>query len=447
MHEFKSADRISSQSPVVSLYLPEQKLGSHSQDDSSSHKFMLKGRQTGAMHRGHAWVFRAESHETMLAWYEDIKNLTEKTGEARNAFVRKHARSLSGTSHKPGSISSDGAMDEDEADETPYAADGAVASNHGPPPAVETQWQRPQPGGRFPSDVQLNRHLHVPMSPSSGESSGDREALAAAGALPGSGVPFSQPEQRVSDGRHNEWIPNGHPRSELSNNSPTLSAERHDHQHVQWMAPVDSPASSSPSRLRNSYDPYVHQQIPQSQQQPPLQQNHQTYDPTYETANKYDTQHSPAASRSSSAPIPLAPEVAPTILESKGPVATAPAYSTIPESNSSTNRANQSVADSYTGLENTITTNTSINGGNGGEATVPLVAATSSTSNAPNGTIHSQQDATTTKSNRLDGTAVPTSSRPEPQSVAESASHLNLEPATSASTISDLKLPGDYPSS
>jgi hypothetical protein len=52
----------------MSLYLPEQKLGSHSSEGSSSNKFMLKGRQTGSMHRGHSWVFRAESFETMSAW-------------------------------------------------------------------------------------------------------------------------------------------------------------------------------------------------------------------------------------------------------------------------------------------------------------------------------------------------------------------------------------------
>jgi hypothetical protein len=55
----------------MSLYLPEQKLGSHSSEGSSSNKFMLKGRQTGSMHRGHSWVFRAESFETMSAWVRD----------------------------------------------------------------------------------------------------------------------------------------------------------------------------------------------------------------------------------------------------------------------------------------------------------------------------------------------------------------------------------------
>src|ERR1700761_963136 len=40
LHEFKSPDRLMEQTPVMSLYLPEQRLGSHSQPGSSSHKFM-----------------------------------------------------------------------------------------------------------------------------------------------------------------------------------------------------------------------------------------------------------------------------------------------------------------------------------------------------------------------------------------------------------------------
>jgi hypothetical protein len=52
LHEFKSADK--NGAPIMSLYLPEQKLGSHSSEGSSSNKFMLKGRQTGSMHRGHS---------------------------------------------------------------------------------------------------------------------------------------------------------------------------------------------------------------------------------------------------------------------------------------------------------------------------------------------------------------------------------------------------------
>ncbi|KAL8683978.1 MAG: hypothetical protein Q9186_000008 [Xanthomendoza sp. 1 TL-2023] len=196
IHEFKSPDRITSQVPVMSLNLAEQKLGSHSGTDSSSHKFMLKGRQTGGMHRGHAWVFRAESHDTMLAWFEDLKDLTEKTGEERKAFIRRHARSISGGSHKAPSINSEG-MEEDEADQVPYSA---TASQVDHPQPREELPERPKPGGRFPSALNLNRDSQVALSPSSPSSSEDRDAVAAAGALPGSDVPFGSSGQRVENG-------------------------------------------------------------------------------------------------------------------------------------------------------------------------------------------------------------------------------------------------------
>lgn len=144
LHEFKSADKIYSQPPVMSLYLPDQKLGSLSGPDAGSHKFMLKGRQSGGMHRGHSWVFRAESHDTMLAWYEAIKVLTEKTGEERNAFIYSHARSTSANAHRT-SVSSDGfdGLEEDEADQVPYSATSSVVSQ----PAGETlKPTRPLPG-------------------------------------------------------------------------------------------------------------------------------------------------------------------------------------------------------------------------------------------------------------------------------------------------------------
>lgn len=384
----------------------------------------------------------------MLAWYEDIKNLTEKTGEARNAFVRRHARSLSSASQNPGSVSSEGAMEEDEADETPYAAEGAMAGNHGQPPAVQTQWQRPQPGGRFPSDVQLNRHLHVPMSPSSGESSGERDALAAAGGLPGSGVPFTQPEQAMPDGPHHGWVPNGQARSDSSNYSSIQPMDKHDHQHVEWMAPVATPTNAPASRFQDSHDPYVHQQPPQSQQNPPSQQYYQTYDSSHETANKYDTQLHPAQSRNGSSPIPLAPMAAPAAAESNGPVlaalpsATASAVSMGPENNASTNRTNQSVAGSRTGLENPITTDTSINEGNGVEAAIPPSAVAASTSIAANGTIHPQKDSTATKANPPDATTGFDNSGQDSLSWIESTSP---NPG-SGTSIGDLKVPGKFPS-
>ena len=187
LHEFKSADK--TQAPIMSLFLPEQKLGSHSTEGSSSNKFMLKGRQTGAMHRGHSWVFRAESYETMLAWVSDIKSLTEKTPQERNAFVRQHARSISGSSQKASSVSSDGM---DEEDEEPFSATASSVMAQGPKQDVLPR--RPQPGGRFPSDIRIEtqRGLQAPLSPSSGSSGfgdfKDHDVIAAAGSLPGSGI-------------------------------------------------------------------------------------------------------------------------------------------------------------------------------------------------------------------------------------------------------------------
>lgn len=202
----------------MSLYLPEQKLGSHSDPGSSSHKFMLKGRQTGSMHRGHTWIFRAETHDTMMAWFHDIRELTEKRGEARNEFVRRtHARSISAGSNKAPSIASgDSQMDEDEADKIAFSGEQSIRRMSGDPAhegtafaaggltgagtvgddaRSEAGWrppQRPQPGGRFPSEVNVTRGLQAPLSPSSGDSGDehDREILAAASALPGSAVPF-----------------------------------------------------------------------------------------------------------------------------------------------------------------------------------------------------------------------------------------------------------------
>jgi hypothetical protein len=169
----------------MSLYLSEQKLGSHSSEDGSSNKFILKGRQTGTMHRGHTWVFRAETHDTMMAWYEDIKALTEKSPEERSQFVRTHSRSLSRSSRR--SVSSDGLMDED--DEEPFSAGSQIDVNPGP--KQDAASRRSQPGGRFPSDLQVNaqRGLQAPQSPSSVSSGphehhSDAEKVAVAGALP-----------------------------------------------------------------------------------------------------------------------------------------------------------------------------------------------------------------------------------------------------------------------
>lgn len=194
----------------MSLYLPEQKLGSRSQVGGSSPKFILKGRQTGGVHRGHSWVFRAESFDTMLAWYEDIKALTEKTPQERSEFVRGHSRSFSRSSSRR-SVSSDGVVDED--DEEPYSAHNSAAALGQPGSGYQQDVpRRPSPGGRFPSDLQVTaqRGLQAPLSPSSSSSQGfndrqqqprsDRDIVAAAGALPGSSFEQHYPSATAAPG-------------------------------------------------------------------------------------------------------------------------------------------------------------------------------------------------------------------------------------------------------
>lgn len=254
LHEFKSPDRIYAQTPVMSLPLADQKLGSHSNADSASHKFMLKGRQSGGLHRGHAWVFRAESYDTMMAWYSDIKNLTEKTGAERNAFIqRSHARSLSAGSQKAASVSSDDhAMDEDEADQVPYSATESQASVI-PSPETLKKPQRPSPGGRFPSVLSVNRDSQVPLSMSSPSSSGEPEIVAAAGALPGSEPVFGtagQPAGSTYGDSNAARGGLGDPASAApdpysspiepipGHHRPFQQMSRHDSDYGEWMAPT-----------------------------------------------------------------------------------------------------------------------------------------------------------------------------------------------------------------
>ncbi|KAJ5168034.1 uncharacterized protein N7482_003628 [Penicillium canariense] len=187
LHEFKSADRVAWQTPIMSLYLPEQKLGSHSQEDSSSHKFILKGRQSGAMHRRHSWVLRAESHEVMMAWYEDIESLISKIGEERDAFVRKHVRSVSARS-----INS----------RVTQGSAGAVVVSRERPASVPRQ-----PGGAFSSDIQVRRQFRVPFLSSSRDHSAGRDVIASAGSLLEGNSAFEDRSRVASRGGNESFQP------------------------------------------------------------------------------------------------------------------------------------------------------------------------------------------------------------------------------------------------
>ena len=140
----------------------------------------------------------------MMAWYEDIKALTEKSPEERTQFVRSHSRSLSRSStHR--SVSSDGMVDEE--DDEPFSA-GSQIDIITPGSKQDSASRRSQPGGRFPSDIQINaqRGLQATRSPSSLSSEaqqqqyeypsqGGADVIAAASALPGIDVPGASFDQ------------------------------------------------------------------------------------------------------------------------------------------------------------------------------------------------------------------------------------------------------------
>ena len=82
LHEFKSSDRKKDPLPERSLSLGELSVSEHSRKDeknpNSYHKFVIMhGRGTGLLNKGHNWVFRAESYDLMMSWYNDIKRVTQ----------------------------------------------------------------------------------------------------------------------------------------------------------------------------------------------------------------------------------------------------------------------------------------------------------------------------------------------------------------------------------
>lgn len=134
-------------------------------------------------------MFRAESYEAMLQWYESIKKLTEVSGEERNAYVAGtiHGRTESATEEPEAEPVSDD-LENDEADQVPYSAEASVLADGSlePPKPV-----RPE-GGRFPSDINVNRGLAEPEGTTAEEDSA-RSLIAAAGAIPGGD--YNHPEE------------------------------------------------------------------------------------------------------------------------------------------------------------------------------------------------------------------------------------------------------------
>ncbi|ODQ65783.1 hypothetical protein NADFUDRAFT_9438, partial [Nadsonia fulvescens var. elongata DSM 6958] len=77
LHEFKTSDRRKDLVPVMSLSLADCKLTleDKSKSKSGSQKFILNARQEGS-HKGHNWVFRAESDEKLQEWFNYLTAAT-----------------------------------------------------------------------------------------------------------------------------------------------------------------------------------------------------------------------------------------------------------------------------------------------------------------------------------------------------------------------------------
>jgi hypothetical protein len=230
-----------------------------------------------------------------MAWYDDIKTLTEKTGEERNAFVRSHhARSLSRSSTRSGS--SDGGLEEDEADQVPYSANQSIVNES----VKEDPPMRPSPGGRFPSDIQSNRNLQAPLSPnSSGSSDVGLDITSASGGLQAahqypseptnydtfppqqqSQVPYATQNAYAdgynSDHAYQQRTPTQERGSFYSNPAPTnYQTQQNEYQ----PAPTNyQPAPTNYQTQQNEYQPALtnYQPPPQNTYQPaPTQNNYQ----------------------------------------------------------------------------------------------------------------------------------------------------------------------------
>lgn len=85
LHEFKSGDRKKDLVPVISLSLNDCTVAEHSKKGSSDFKFILHTKQNGIIHRGHNWVFRTDSYESMMDWFSTIKRLTSTSNPVEKA--------------------------------------------------------------------------------------------------------------------------------------------------------------------------------------------------------------------------------------------------------------------------------------------------------------------------------------------------------------------------
>lgn len=86
LHEYPSSDLSKHPLPELSLFLPECTLGAPTNPHARSHKFHIEGKKSiggevgqksGLFALDASYTFRARSHDEMLEWWNDCKQLSK----------------------------------------------------------------------------------------------------------------------------------------------------------------------------------------------------------------------------------------------------------------------------------------------------------------------------------------------------------------------------------
>jgi hypothetical protein len=220
LHEMTSSDPTKSGAPALSLFLPECTLGAPSTMASKSHKWHItagspqKGIQKALGRGEHAYTFRARSHDEMMEWWNDIKQLSKvylTTSEqmARSGPVPAAVRSAGYVSASDEEDEEeDGSSVEEEEDEEEYEEAGdesATANTHAnasAAPALGAQATSATPT----SGNAAGSGEDVPGYSAPGKSSGieighNGYATEKKGESAVSGTPAGEPSQDASKGK------------------------------------------------------------------------------------------------------------------------------------------------------------------------------------------------------------------------------------------------------
>ncbi|BGO94207.1 hypothetical protein NBRC10512_006841 [Rhodotorula toruloides] len=115
LHEYPSSDLSKHPMPELSLFLPECTLGAPTNPHARSHKFHIEGKKSIGGDVGHksglfaldaSFTFRARSHDEMLEWWNDCKQLSKVYLTASEPFDR--------SGPVPAAVRSAGYVEEDE---------------------------------------------------------------------------------------------------------------------------------------------------------------------------------------------------------------------------------------------------------------------------------------------------------------------------------------------